>query len=244
MSSFLQKLFKRSRKYDTKSEFETDLLLSDRELIEAVRHTDSWTVRVNALMNDADRHTLYRNLVRLTAICRVDKEKIHIIVSNDGQRSEVLRNEFLKRGFPDVRIEEGQWDMVADTPAEYGNDEYTLFKEFMVVGMQYHVRNWENLQQILHDNDKVVLAADIDNKYDKNAIAVRTWESHSVHPKNFHDILGYVPKELNTEIASLIKAGYHELLEARVAEFNCDKGFSSRLKIRVLLRNKKSVEQD
>ena len=115
-----------------------------------------------------------------------------------------------------------------------------FFKECHLAGRQYHDADevWENL----HVGTLLELHRDLDNRYDKNAVAViynRGLDEDT--DANDEYILGYIPSGENETIAQLLEMGWNDIFECRISKINPEAYYENqvRLTIRIVRNNNK-----
>ena len=115
-----------------------------------------------------------------------------------------------------------------------------FFKECHLAGRQYHDADevWEEL----HVGTLLELRRDMDNRYDKNAVAVMYHrELNDDADTNDEYLLGYIPSEENETIAQLLEMGWDDIFECRISKINPEAHYENqvRLTIRIVRNNNK-----
>ena len=112
-----------------------------------------------------------------------------------------------------------------------------FFKECAVAGVSFHLKYNDELWDELETGVKLALVRDRMNKYDSNAVAVALADDFDGDHDNFDFdfILGYIPRECNTEIAAMMDAGYDDKFEAKITTFNRHGSLNDRIRITVWL---------
>ena len=92
-----------------------------------------------------------------------------------------------------------------------------FFKECHLAGRQYHDADevWEEL----HVGTLLELRRDLDNRYDKDAVAVvfvKGIDKNTGEEDAY--LLGYIPHDENTEIANLLEMGWTDIFECRISK--------------------------
>jgi len=115
-----------------------------------------------------------------------------------------------------------------------------FFLECNLAGRQYHDADevWEEL----HVGTLLELRRDLDNRYDKNAVAVMY--NHGLDKdRDINDefILGYIPSRENETIAQLLEMGWDDIFECRISKINPEEHYENqvRLTIRIVRNNNK-----
>lgn len=111
-----------------------------------------------------------------------------------------------------------------------------FFKECHLAGRQYHDANevWEEL----HVGTCLELKRDLDNRYDKNAVAVvyTNVDDTTDDPEDY--LLGYIPANENEEIAQLLEMGWDKIFECRISKINPDANYENQIRLTIkILRN-------
>lgn len=115
-----------------------------------------------------------------------------------------------------------------------------FFKECHLAGRQYHDADevWEGL----HVGTLLELRRDLDNRYDKNAVAVmynRGLDEDTGTNDGY--LLGYIPSGENETIAQLLEMGWDDIFECRISKINLEAHYENqvRLTIRIVRHNNK-----
>lgn len=91
-----------------------------------------------------------------------------------------------------------------------------FFMDCHLAGRMYHDADevWDKLKV----GTVLRLERDLDNRYDKNAVAVM------FDDKEADDAfcIGYLPKEENETIANLLEMGWNNIFECRISKINAD----------------------
>ena len=100
------------------------------------------------------------------------------------------------------------------TATEYKGDSRIFYKECRIAGTYYHII--PELWEFYEAGDEVVLVRDKGNTHDENAVAVVLREDYEAGKFAMEDIMGFIPKAENTEIARFLdtfgtKALYSEI---------------------------------
>ena len=115
-----------------------------------------------------------------------------------------------------------------------------FFKECHLAGRQYHDADevWEEL----HVGTLLELRRDLDNRYDKNAVAVMYHRGLDEGTgANDEYLLGYIPSGENETIAQLLEMGWDDIFECRISKINPDAHYENqvRLTVRIVRHNNK-----
>lgn len=114
------------------------------------------------------------------------------------------------------------------------------FMECHVAGRQYHDADevWEELKV----GTKLSLVRDMDNRFDNNAVAI-------IYSKNIEDeekpneyILGYIPRDENDDIASLLEMGWNDIFECRISKIDAAAHYEDQIHVSIrILEHKANV---
>lgn len=114
-----------------------------------------------------------------------------------------------------------------------------FFKECHLAGRQYHDADevWEEL----HVGTLLELRRDPDNRYDKDAVAVMFIEGidEDTGEEDAY-LLGYIPREENTEISLLLEMGWTDIFECRISKI--DEGAHYEDQIHLTIRIKRNPQ--
>ena len=110
-----------------------------------------------------------------------------------------------------------------------------FFKECHLSGRQYHDADevWEEL----HVGTLLELRRDLDNRYDKDAVAVvfvrgvdkKTGEEDAY-------LLGYIPHGENTEIANLLEMGWTNIFECRISKKDDEAHYENQVHLTIRIK--------
>jgi hypothetical protein len=115
-----------------------------------------------------------------------------------------------------------------------------FFKECNMAGRQYHDVDevWEELRV----GTCLSLERDLDNRYDKNAVAV-VYRDVDVETGIVEEyLLGYIPSDENQTIAKLLEMGWNKVFECRISKINPDAHYENQ--IRLTIRIVKSEKEN
>lgn len=118
-----------------------------------------------------------------------------------------------------------------------------FFKESAIAGVSYHLKEDDELWYELGMGVKVALVRERKNKYDTNAVAVALADDFDGDHDgfDFNAIIGYIPRDCNTEIAAMMDAGYADKFEAEITAFRPYGSVNSRIRITVWLLSREPV---
>lgn len=110
-----------------------------------------------------------------------------------------------------------------------------FFKECNLAGRQYHDADevWEEL----HVGSLLELRRDPDNRYDQNAVAVMFIEG--VDEETGEEdayLLGYIPKEQNTEISQMLEMGWSDVFECRISKMDEDAHYENQIRLTIKIK--------
>jgi hypothetical protein len=113
-----------------------------------------------------------------------------------------------------------------------------FFKECHLAGRQYH--DVDEVWDELHVGTQLELQRDLDNRHDKNAVAVvyRTVDVDTGIVEEY--LLGYIPGEENETIAQLLEMGWEDIFECRISKINPDAHYENQIR----LTNKDSQKRE
>lgn len=113
-----------------------------------------------------------------------------------------------------------------------------LLKECRVAGIVFH--NIEDVWDELYEGAKIALVRQCNNEHDKNAVAVALIDDYDGNPDDFDFdyILGYIPREENEEIATILDMGWQDSLEAEISLLDRKRPMADRLHISIYVKNK------
>ena len=116
-----------------------------------------------------------------------------------------------------------------------------FFKECHLAGRQYH--DVDEVWDELHVGTQLELQRDLDNRHDKNAVAVvyRTVDVDTGIVEEY--LLGYIPGDENETIAQLLEMGWEDIFECRISKINPEAHYENqiRLTIRIVKNEKESL---
>jgi len=113
-----------------------------------------------------------------------------------------------------------------------------FFKECHLAGRQYH--DVDEVWDELHVGTQLELQRDLDNRHDKNAVAVvyRTVDVDTGIVEEY--LLGYIPGDENETIAQLLEMGWEDIFECRISKINPDAHYENQIRLTIrIVRNEK-----
>lgn len=117
-----------------------------------------------------------------------------------------------------------------------------LLMSCYVAGVGYH--DIEDQWDELYIGKELALIRQHNNEHDVNAIAVALDDEYDGDSDNydFDYILGYVPKNCNKQIASMLDMGWQNAFVTKISELNENSSYDKRLKINIFIKSKAAVE--
>lgn len=110
-----------------------------------------------------------------------------------------------------------------------------FFKECHLVGRQYH--DVDEVWEELHVGTLLELARDLDNRYDKNAVAVIYNQGLDEDTGERDEyLLGYIPSDENEEIAQLLEMGWNDVFECRISKINPDAHYENQIRLTIRIK--------
>jgi len=106
-----------------------------------------------------------------------------------------------------------------------------FFKECNLAGRQYH--DVDEVWEELHVGTCLSLERDLDNRYDKNAVAV-VYRDVDVETGIVEEyLLGYIPSDENETIAKLLEMGWNKVFECRISKINPDAHYENQIRLTI-----------
>lgn len=120
-----------------------------------------------------------------------------------------------------------------------------FFKECAVAGVSFHVEADDELWDELYEGAKIALVRHRSNKYDPNAVAVALADDFDGDHDNFDFdfILGYLPRNENTEIAAMMDAGFENQFVAEISTLKRHGALNNRIRITIWLLSKEAEKR-
>ena len=110
-----------------------------------------------------------------------------------------------------------------------------FFKECHLAGRQYH--DVDEVWEELHVGTLLELERDLDNRYDKNAVAVIYNQGLDEDTGERDDyLLGYIPSDENEEIAQLLEMGWNDVFECRILKINPDAHYENQISLTIRIK--------
>lgn len=118
--------------------------------------------------------------------------------------------------------------------------ERRMILDCAVAGVHYHLAADDPLWDELTPGTPVALVRDRHNSHDANAVAVALAEDFGGDAEDFdfRNILGYIPRDCNAQMAALLDLGWHDMLSAELTEVNPEARGADRLHLAVYLRGR------
>lgn len=113
------------------------------------------------------------------------------------------------------------------------NRRKSVVLESFVAGLSHYLPNKDERWEEIEEGDALALVRDRNNKYDENAVAVAFAKDYDGNPDNFdfRQIIGYLPKSNNEDIAEMLDAG--KILTAKIIDLDEYASPKERIKIRI-----------
>ena len=106
-----------------------------------------------------------------------------------------------------------------------------FFKECNLAGRQYH--DVDEVWDELHVGTQLELQRDLDNRYDKNAVAV-VYRTVDVDTGIVEEhLLGYIPSGENETIAKLLEMGWDKIFECRISKINPEAHYENQIRLTI-----------
>ena len=107
-----------------------------------------------------------------------------------------------------------------------------------MAGRQYH--DVDEVWDELHVGTCLELQRDLDNRYDKNAVAVVYNTIDEDTGENVDYLLGYIPNDENETIAQLLEMGWNSIFECRISKINPEAHYENQIRLTIkIVRNNK-----
>ena len=114
-----------------------------------------------------------------------------------------------------------------------------FFKECHLAGRQYH--DVDEVWEELHVGTLLELERDLDNRYDKNAVAVIYNQGLDEDTGERDEyLLGYIPSDENEEIAQLLEMGWNDVFECRISKINPDAHYENQIYLSIRIKKNES----
>lgn len=108
-----------------------------------------------------------------------------------------------------------------------------FYLECHLAGRQYHDADevWDKLKI----GTIVRLERDLDNRYDRDAVAVMYDDENESY------LLGYIPRGNNAQLAQFIEMGWNECFLCRISKINPDEHYENQIRLTIWI-NKNTTE--
>lgn len=116
-----------------------------------------------------------------------------------------------------------------------------FFKECAIAGISFHVEADDEIWMELEEGTELALIRDRNNKHDKNAIAVALADDYNGDPEDFDFelVLGYIPRNENSDLATMFDAGYANKFSAKITTLKTYGNVNSRIRITIFIESNK-----
>ncbi|MGM9742651.1 MAG: HIRAN domain-containing protein [Candidatus Cryptobacteroides sp.] len=133
-------------------------------------------------------------------------------------------------------------DISVIPPGLSGGDDDRLFLSCNVAGLQF--RDTSEVLKELYEGAELALVRERGNKYDSNAVAVACPGDYDGDPDSFDFAfaIGYIPRDCNAALATMMDAGWEDIFTARVSEVKTHGPWSERLSIDIYVRDRDEKE--
>lgn len=204
--------------------FTTNLLLDAQELCRLASIVQKWHVVIEDLTDEQSHMIFYRNIIRLTAIYHVPRERFTFVVKEDSMSNNFLVKKLRATGFTNFVMDCPE-NVASEPNISYGKSHDRLFCNIVVAGLQYHVKEDDPLWGRIYVGAPLRLETEQENMHDANAVAI-FFEDRRI---------GYVPRNQNTSIAALLNSGWTQILYAQVGNLNPSASYPLRLSVDVFV---------
>lgn len=110
-----------------------------------------------------------------------------------------------------------------------------FFKECHLAGRQYY--DADEVWNELHVGTLLELERDLDNRYDKNAVAVIYNQGLDEDTGEYNEyLLGYIPSDENEEIAQLLEMRWNNVFECRISKLNPDHHYENQIRLTIKIK--------
>ena len=118
------------------------------------------------------------------------------------------------------------------------NAKKLFFKECHLAGRQYH--DVDEVWDELHVGTCLTLQRDLDNRYDKNAVAV-VYNNVDVETGIVEDyLLGYIPSGENETLAQILEMGWDKIFECRISKINPEAHYENQIRLTIRIVRKEN----
>ena len=88
------------------------------------------------------------------------------------------------------------------------------FMDCHLAGLMYHEA--DEVLEKLKVGTTLSLERDLENRYDPNAVAVVYYDVDAKKGETSRYVVGYIPRDENSEIAAFLEMGWGEIFECRI----------------------------
>lgn len=116
-----------------------------------------------------------------------------------------------------------------------------FFKECHLAGAMYH--DLDEVFEFLRIGTELELVRDLDNRYDKNAVAV-VYHKRCVSDMSDEEFLiGYIPRNENEMIAGLIEMGWGNIFKCTICQINPEAHYEDQIHMKISIVRNESCNQ-
>ena len=116
------------------------------------------------------------------------------------------------------------------------NAKKLFYKECHLAGRQYH--DVDEVWEKLHVGLELKLVRDLDNRHDKDAVAVVFDDCEAEEEY----LLGYVPKAENSDIAPFLEMGWDRLFSCRISKINPEAHYENQIRLTIRINRFSAVD--
>ena len=118
----------------------------------------------------------------------------------------------------------------------------TLYKECQIAGITFH--DLSDVWDELYVGAELALIRQKDNEHDEYAIAVALADDYDGDPDDFdfNQILGYVPRTENEELAKMMDMGWNEAFECELSQMKGSNPYKGTLHMKIYIVSKDEEE--
>lgn len=229
--SILKKIFRLRASKRNKTVYVGNLLIDEDALRVKSSNVKEWYIKIDAAMNDFSRALLYKNLIRLVMVHKVTAHQIFFTVSGEKNKVCAIQNNLLSRNFKNIELEIDEEKLTSKNITQK-DCEFSGFIEFNVAGTSFYVSDNDSWVEKILPGDSLVLHREPHNKYDSKAIEI-FWIRRELRRKIK---IGYVPRDKNLELSTLMDAGWGDIFETKVVEVDKRESDSPTVKAKVFVK--------
>jgi hypothetical protein len=113
------------------------------------------------------------------------------------------------------------------------------FMDCHLAGKMYHEADevWENLKV----GTRLYLERDLENRYDPNAVAVVYYKLDTDEEELPRYVVGYIPRDENSELAAFLEMGWGEIFECRINRIIPDAHPEQQVHLTIKIRRNEKV---